>query len=104
MNTSRVMLKAALLAVLLASPLVNRSQAAAVGVDPKTTVTATMDAGLAKTGDAWYERGINTLSNTTGIATGLVSGQSDPLSSYLFQPANGNNVLMLDTANKTGSL
>jgi hypothetical protein len=63
-----------------------------------------MDGGTAKTGNTWYELGVNTAAPTTGLKTGIVAAQADPLSTYLIQPANVNNVLMLDTANKSGTL
>jgi hypothetical protein len=105
MKSYRGLRATALLAALLAVPLTQNTFAAAVvGIDPKTTVTASMDGGTAKTGNTWYEVGVNTSSNLTGLATGLISGQSDPLSTYLIQSASGNNALMLDSANKTGTL
>lgn len=76
--------------------------AAALPVDPRTTVTATMDGGTAKTGNTWYEIGVNAAAPTTGVRTGLVAGQTDPLSTFLIQPATGPNVLMLDGANPNG--
>lgn len=95
----------ALLAALLALPLAQSTFAATInGVDPKTTVTASMDGGVLKTGNTWYEVGVNSASNTTGLVTGLVAGHDDPLSTYLIQPAQGNNALMLDAANKSGTL
>lgn len=63
-----------------------------------------MDGGTAKTGNTWYEVGVNTAAPTTGIKTGIVAGQADALSSYLIQPATGPNALMLDNATKSGSL
>ena len=52
----------------------------------------------------WYELGVNTAAPTTGIKTGLVTGQTDPLSTYLIQPGKGNNTLMSDATHKTGAL
>ncbi len=63
-----------------------------------------MDGGTAKTGNTWYEVGVNTAAPTSGIRTGLVSGQADSLSSYLIQPSDARNTLMLDGATKSGSL
>lgn len=105
MKSNQFLHGAALLSALLAFPSVNNTFAAgAFAVNPATTVTASMDGGTAKTGNTWYELGAYAASNTTGIATGLIAGQTDPLSTYLIQPAAGNNILMLDTATKTGSL
>jgi len=103
MNT-KVMQKTVLVIALLAVPSISRTFAAAVGVDPKGTITATMDGGTAKTGNTWYELGVNTLAATSGVRAGIVAGQTDPLSSYLFEPATGRNALMLDNATKSGSL
>jgi hypothetical protein len=103
MNT-KVMSRTVLVIALLAVPIANRAFAAAVGVDPKGTVTATMDGGTAKTGNTWYELGVNTANPATGLKTGIVAGQTDPLSSYLFEPAVGNNALMLDNTTKSGTL
>jgi len=47
---------------------------------------------------------VNPAAATTGLRTGLVVGQTDPLSTYLIQPPKGNNALMLDSAAKTGTL
>lgn len=102
MNT-KAMRRTALVAALLATPLTTSVFGAAVAVDPKTTVTATMDGGTAKTGNTWYEVGVNTAAPATGLRTGIVAGQADPLSDYLFEPATGNNALMLDNATKSGS-
>lgn len=96
--------RTALVAALLAAGLTNNLLGAAVPVDPKTTITATMDGGIAKTGNTWYELGVNSAALTTGLRTGIIAGQTDPLSTYLIQPAMGNNALMLDNANKTGTL
>jgi hypothetical protein len=96
--------RSALMAALLVLSLThNTFGAAIVGIDPKTTITATMDGGTAKTGNTWYERGVNSASNTTGLVTGLINGDTDPLSTFLFRPAVGNNALMLDTATKSGT-
>jgi len=77
---------------------------AAVPVDPKTTVSASMDGGIQKTGNTYYQLGVNATSPTNGIRTGLIQGQTDPLSTYLIQPATGNNALMLDTNRSSGTL
>jgi hypothetical protein len=79
------------------------ARAGAVPVDPATTVTATMDGGTAKTGNTWYEVGVNLAAAATGIKTGIVTGQADPLSTYLFQSASALNTLLLDGLNKVGT-
>ncbi|HEV8543144.1 MAG TPA: TIGR03118 family protein [Verrucomicrobiae bacterium] len=81
-----------------------RPFAAAVPGDPKTTVTATMDGGVTKAGNTWYEIGVDTAAPTSGIKVGFVTGQSDPQSTYLFQAATEFNALMLDASLKTGTL
>jgi hypothetical protein len=63
-----------------------------------------MDGSTTKSGDTWYEVGLNPASPTHGVTTGIVAAQSDPLSTYLIQPAQGNNVLLLNNATKTGTL
>ncbi len=73
-------------------------------IDPSTTVTATMDAGTGLSGNTWYEVGVNGAAPTTGLQTGLVYGQTDTNSSYFFRPAEGYNVLMLDSATPSGSI
>jgi len=84
--------------------------AGVVGANPATTVTATMDNGNALNssgslyGNTWYEVGVNPAALTSGLQTGLVAGQTDPLSTYLIQPATGNNALMLDSSKKTATL
>jgi len=103
MNKNHVMRNAAIASALLLALFGSKANAAGPFVD-LSTITATMDGGTAKNGNTWYDVGVNTSSNTTGLVTGLISGQSDPLSTYLIQPAKGNNVLMLDSANKSGTL
>lgn len=76
--------------------------AAALPIDPRTAVTATMDGGTARTGNTWYEIGVNAAAPSTGVRTGVVAGQTDPLSTFLIQPATGPNALMLDGANASG--
>src|SRR5438552_741595 len=107
MKTTQILRQTALISALLAVPLANNTFGAAVPVDPKTTITATMDGGTAKTGNTWYEVGVNAAALTTGIKTGVIAGSgpsSDSLSTYLIGPANGLNALVLDTAKKTGTL
>ncbi len=95
---------AALLSSLALVSIAQSTFGAAVPVDPKTTLTATMDGGTAKTGNSWYEVGVNSAATTTGLKTGLVFGQTDPLSTYLIQPAAGKNALMLDNSTKNGTI
>ena len=71
---------------------------------PKSTVSATMDGGTGKGGNTYYEVGVNKAAPTTGLQTGTVSGQTDPASTYLIQPANGLNALMLDVNATVGFL
>lgn len=96
--------RASALAAILAFPLANCSFGATIGVNLTNTVTATMDQGIAKGGDAWYKRGVNGAAVATGIQLGLVAAQYNPFSDYLFQPASGMNALMLDAARTTGTL
>lgn len=52
-------------------------------------VTTTMDGTW-----TWYEQGVNPNLPTTGLPpAGIVQAQSDPSSTFLFQPYNQNNVL-----------
>ncbi len=104
MINNRILRKAEQTSALLAVLFVNSTFGAAVSIDPRTTVTASMDGGTAKTGNTWYGLGVNTASAASGLVSGLVFGQSDPLSTYLFQPAAGLNSLMLDNATKTGTI
>jgi hypothetical protein len=71
-----------------------------------TGITATMDGGTAKGGDTFYELGVNTGNPNTGIPS---AGQpfrsmNDPYHSFQLQPFSGNNALMLDASNPTGTL
>lgn len=69
-------------------------------------VTATIDGGTAKTGNTFYERGVNTGANNTGLpAAGTIFGSgSDANHVFTFQPYSGNNAVMLDTTSPTGTL
>ena len=71
-----------------------------------TNVTATLDGGTAKTGNTFYERGVNTGANGTGLpAAGTIFGSgNDANHVFAFQPYSGNNAVMLDTAQTTGTL
>ena len=73
-------------------------------VNPQTAVTATMDQGTARGANVWYEVGVYTPAPTTGLKTGLVTGQADTNSTYLFQPAAGRNAFLIDAAHPTGTL
>src|SRR5438552_1921624 len=94
----------ALVAAIASVSLAQNAFAAAFPVDPATTVTATMDGGTAKTGNTWYEQGANAASPSTGLKLGLIFGQTDPLSTYQFQPATANNAFMLDSGTSSGTL
>lgn len=69
-------------------------------------VTATIDGGTAKTGNTFYERGVNTGANNTGLPpAGQIFGSgNDANHVFQFQPYSGNNAVMLDSANPTGNL
>lgn len=91
--------------VVVASLLsVNSYGQAIVGVNLTNTITASMDGGTAKNGATWYEMGVNGAAPQTGIQLGIVPAEWDPLSLYLFQPADQLNVLMLDSGSRTGSM
>jgi hypothetical protein len=103
-NTVRIA-RAAVLAALFSTALTNQTLRAAIsGVNLSNTVTATMDAGERKLDYTWYELGVNSAASTTGIKTGLLTGQTDPLSTYLLQSASGLNTLMLDTNRRSGTI
>jgi hypothetical protein len=70
-----------------------------------TNITASMDDGLAKTGDTWYEIGLNTAAPTTGLPMNLprVAEEKSDLT-FRLGSAIGNNALFLDTANPSGTL
>lgn len=78
--------------------------------DPTThylsNVTASMDGGINKTGDTWYERGLNTAAPTTGLPpAGIVMlAQDDPATAFVLQPYTGNNAVMLDAQHSTAAL
>jgi uncharacterized protein (TIGR03118 family) len=63
-----------------------------------------MDGGTAKTGNVWYEVGVNTAALTTGLKTGLVTSQTDTNSTYLIQPAVGMNAFLIDAASPKGTI
>ncbi len=89
---------------MLAVSLPNAGLGAALPIDPRTTVSATMDYGIGKENNTWYEVGVNSAAPTTGLQTGLVSSEADASSSYIIQPAAGLNVRMLDTNHPSGTL
>jgi hypothetical protein len=71
-----------------------------------TQVTATMDAGTAKTGATYYEMGWNTGAPTTGLpASGSIfTSQNDPNHTFQMQSYAGNDALLIDALNPTGVL
>jgi hypothetical protein len=103
-NTLRISTIAGLVAAALTAFQTPTFGAAIVGVNPTNTITASMDNGILRTGNTWYELGVNPSNPTSGLRTGLINGQSDPLSSYLIQPATGLNALLLDTNRNKGTL
>ncbi len=67
-------------------------------------VTATMDAGTAKTGFTWYESG---LAGGTGgglPASGVITSTADPTTRFQLGPYTGPNALLLDSGNTSGTL
>jgi len=103
-NTLRISKIAGLAAVLFAAVQTVSFGAAITGVNLTNTITASMDGGTAKNGNTWYELGVNAGASTTGIKTGFISGQSDPLSSYFLASPSGLNALMLDASKKSGTI
>ena len=86
-------------------------QAWSSGANIQQAITATMDNGTVKTkgsftGATWYEQGLVGSLAGSGLpaGAGTVPGMSDPASTFLFAPYSGNNVLLLDSATKTGTL
>jgi len=68
-------------------------------------ITASMDGGVAKTGNTWYQIGTNTAAPTTGLpGPGPVTSLANATTSYLLQPYTGNNVAMLDAASNSATL
>jgi len=72
----------------------------------QSSVTATMDAGTAKTGDTWYEKGWNTYAPSTGLPASGSTFTSQYDSSHIFQMPNysANDVVLLSTASKTATM
>ncbi len=89
-------------AIMICGPF--SAYAAAIPGDPLAAVSASMDGGTTKAGNTWYQIGVNLASPTTGLKTGIVSGQSDPASTYLFEPADQANALLLDSGLKAARL
>jgi uncharacterized protein (TIGR03118 family) len=104
MKITQLTARVALLSALGALPALNSALGQVILVDPHTAVTATMDGGTARTGNTWYEVGVNTAGPTTGLKTGLVTSQADTNSSYEIQPAAGLNAFLLDGNNKIGRI
>ena len=104
MKSLQITLNVAFVYALVLLPSLNSALGQGLLVDPRTAVTATMDGGAAKTGNTWYEVGVNVAAPTTGLPTGLVSGQTDTNSSYQIQPAVGMNAFLLDATIPTGSI
>lgn len=70
-----------------------------------TNITASMDDGLAKTGDTWYELGLNVAAPTTGLPMNVpIVAQNDPTITFRLGSAIGNNALLLNTGNPNGTL
>jgi hypothetical protein len=70
-----------------------------------SNITASMDNGVTKTGDTWYERGLNTAFPTTGLPMNLLqTAQDDPTSNFKLGAAQGNNALLVDAIRAAGSL
>ena len=67
--------------------------------------TATMDGGTGKSGDTFYEKGVNSGSNVAGVpqANVIIGSANDANHTFALQP-NGpgqNDAVMLDSANPT---
>jgi len=68
-------------------------------------ITATMDAGTARTGNTWYQVGFNAAAPTTGLPMGTTfASAANPAVNFALQPANVNNALLLNTSNTSGTL
>jgi hypothetical protein len=77
--------------------------------DPTThysnNVTATMDSGIVKTGNTWYQTGLNLTAPTTGLLMGVpLPAQADPTVTFQLSPATTNNALVVDVANPNGNI
>lgn len=60
-----------------------------------SAITATLDAGTARTGYTWYEQGFNTGSPSVGLPPAGVSFTTGNYS-YILAPYNANNAVMID--------
>jgi hypothetical protein len=84
-------------------------EATAPQTGASANITATMDAGTAKTGATYYETGYNT-TNASSITTGLpLSGstftsQADNRHIFTMQSYTGNNALLISSTNTSGTL
>ena len=68
-------------------------------------ITASMDGGIAKTGNTWYERGKNAAAATTGLPNpGVVTSAADATASFLLAPYNANHALLLDSGAASATL
>jgi len=71
-------------------------------------ITATIDGGTAKTGDTFYETGVNPSSSVSGVphAGTTIGSGNDSQHAFAFQPngAGQNDAVMLDAANTSGTL
>src|SRR5215210_2985674 len=66
-------------------------------------VTASMDGGVAKTGNTWYEQGKNAAAPTTGLPhPPVLFSAADPNVGFLLQSYTTNNALLLDSPSATG--
>ena len=71
----------------------------------QSSITATMDGGIPRTGSTWYAIGENASAPTTGLPMGTTFvSASDPTTSFALQSAVGNNAIMLDSSHISGSL
>ncbi len=68
-------------------------------------VSATMDAGTAKTGNTWYEVGTDTLFPNSGLPMGqtvtAASSNAQRIDRFTLAGATTNNAILLDTASST---
>ena len=72
--------------------------------DLLNAVTATMDAGTAKTGDTWYQQGFNATAPTTGLPIGSNITSQTGHGTFRLQPAAGNNAILLNAASNTATV
>src|SRR5439155_355262 len=68
-------------------------------------VTASMDGGTTKSGNTWYETGLNTAAPTTGLPhPGVVTSAADATAGFLLLPYDTNHAVMLDSGARTAAL